>query len=310
MRPLIAILGPTATGKTSLGLRIGEELDGEIINADALQVYRGLEIGTDKPSLEMRATLPHHLVDILDPEEVYSAGEFVRRARPLIDEIRQRDRAPILVGGSGLYLRALLEGLSPIPPSNPDTRRLLEERCADEGIAALYEELVTVDPDTARRLAPRDRQRILRALEVASSSGRPLSSWIRQRPLGAEPLKAIKIGLTVPRTILYDRISSRVEDMVRRGWVDEVAAILHQGVDPLVPAFQAIGYRQIVRHVQGGWSLQAAMEDTIRATRRYAKRQMTWFRKEKDVRWIPASDLEAELPDLFEQLNSGGSVAR
>ncbi|MEM7582662.1 MAG: tRNA (adenosine(37)-N6)-dimethylallyltransferase MiaA [Acidobacteriota bacterium] len=310
MRPLIAILGPTATGKSSLGLRIGEEIDGEIINADALQVYRELEIGTDKPSEAMRAALPHHLVDILDPEELYSAGEFVRRARPLIDEIRDRGRAPILVGGSGLYLRALLEGLSPMPPSDPETRTMLEERLAREGLEVLYCELLQVDPDTARRLAPRDRQRILRALEVAVSSGRPLSSWIRQRPLGTKPLEAVKIGLTLPRTILYDRISSRVEDMVRRGWVDEVAAILQRGVDPQVPAFQAIGYRQIVRHVQGGWSLRAAMDDTVRATRRYAKRQMTWFRKEKDVRWIPASEIEAELPHLFEQLNRGGSVAR
>ncbi len=310
MRPLIAVLGPTATGKTALGMRLAGELDGEIINADALQVYRRLEIGTDKPSLEMRRAVPHHLVDILDPEEPYSAGEFARRARLLIDDIQNRGRTPILVGGSGLYLRALLEGLSPIPQSDPEVRAALERRCAQDGLAALYEELQTVDPETARRLAPRDRQRILRALEVAQSSGRKLSSWIRQRPLGGKPLAAVKLGLTLPRSILYDRISARVSDMLERGWVEEVKTLLKTGVDPDVPAFQAIGYRQIVRHVQGDWSLRAAMEDTIRATRRYAKRQTTWFRKEPDVRWISASDPEPGMEAWLRQFKRGGSVAR
>ena len=310
MKPLIAVLGPTATGKTDLSLRLAAELDGEIINADALQVYRGLDIGTAKPSPGERAAAPHHLIDILDPEEVYSAGDFVRRARPLIEEIRQRGRTPIVVGGSGLYLRALLEGLSPIPPSDPGVRRELEERCAIDGLPALYEELRAVDPDTAGRLAPRDRQRILRALEVAISSGRPLASWIRRQPLGGDRLSAVKLGLTLPRSILYDRIAERVEAMIRRGWVGEVAALLRRGVDSGAPAFQAIGYRQIVRHVEGGWSLQAAVEDTIRATRRYAKRQMTWFRKEKDLRWVEASDLEQGATSLLRKLKLGGAVAR
>ncbi len=310
MEPLIAVLGPTAAGKTGFGMRLAQELGGEIINADALQVYRDLEIGTDKPPPELRRAVPHHLVDILDPEEPYSAGEFARRARPVIDEIRQRGRTAILVGGSGLYLRALLDGLSPIPQSDRQVRLALDERCAREGLPALYEELGEVDPITAGRLAPGDRQRVLRALEVAASSGRPLSSWIRQQPLGARPLDAVKLGLTLPRSILYDRIAARVADMIERGWVEEVATMLQAGVNPDVPAFQAIGYRQIVRHVQGGWSLQAALEDTIRATRRYAKRQMTWFRKEQNVRWIPASDLEQSTQSLLRQLNLGGSVAR
>ena len=310
MRPLIAILGPTASGKTEFGMRLGEALDGEIVNADALQVYRGLDIGTAKPSADLRAALPHHLIDILDPEEPYSAGEFVRRALPLIEEIRGRGRAPILVGGSGLYLRALLEGLSPIPASDPATRARLEERFAREGLATLYDELREIDPGTARRLAPRDRQRILRALEVAVSSGRPLSHWISQKPLGATPLRAVKLGLTSPRGILYDRIADRVREMIGQGWVEEVVALLERGVDPAVPAFQAIGYRQIIRHVQGEWSLEAATEDTIRATRRYAKRQMTWFRRERDVRWMAASEWVRHLPSLLEKLNRGGAVAR
>ncbi len=310
MQPLIAVLGPTATGKTDLGMRLAGELGGEIINADALQVYRRLEIGTAKPSLEQRRAVRHHLIDVLDPEEPYSAGEFARRARPLITDVRRRDCTPILVGGSGLYLRAVLEGLSPIPPSDPQVRAALDRRCAQEGLAVLYDELRSVDPDTARRLAAGDRQRILRALEVAQSSGRKLSSWIRQQPLGGKPLAAVKLGLTLPRSILYDRISARVEDMLERGWVDEVKTLLQTGVDPGVPAFQAIGYRQIVRHVQGDWSLRAAMEDTIRATRRYAKRQTTWFRKETDVRWFSASDPEQGMRVWLRQFKRGGSVAR
>ncbi len=309
MRPLIVVLGPTASGKTGLGIRLARELDGEIINADALQVYRDLEIGTDKPTREQRQAVPHHLVDVLDPEQPYSAGEFARRARPLIDNIRGRGRAPIVVGGSGLYLRALLDGLSPIPASDPEVRRALDERCAREGLAVLYEELRRADPETAERLAPRDRQRVLRALEVAESSGRPLSSWLRQRPR-ERPLAAVKLGLTLPRSILYDRIAARVADMIERGWVDEVATMLQAGVKPDVPAFQAIGYRQMVRHVRDGWSLQAAMEDTIRATRRYAKRQLTWFRRERGVQWIPASDLERGMRSLLRQFKRGGAVAR
>jgi tRNA dimethylallyltransferase len=309
MQPLIAV-GPTATGKTSLGIRLAQELDGEIINADALQVYRGLEIGTDKPPLELRRAVPHHLIDILDPEEPYSAGEFSRRARPLIDDIRQRRRTPILVGGSGLYLRAVIEGLSPMPQTDPEIREELEARCAREGLAALHEELRAVDPATARRLATGDRQRILRALEVARSSGRPLSAWIAEQPQGAERLDAVKLGLTLPRSILYDRIASRVTDMLERGWVAEVKALLQTGTDPRCPAFQAIGYRQLTRHVQGGWSLQAATDDIIRATRRYAKRQMTWFRKEEQVRWIPAADPERGMQSWLRQFKGGGSVAR
>ena len=308
--PLIAVIGPTATGKTHLGVRLAQELDGEIINADALQVYRRLEIGTDKPPLELRRAVPHHLIDILDPEEPYSAGEFSRRARPLIAEIRARGRTPILVGGSGLYLRAVLEGLSPIPQTEPEVREALEARCRSEGLVSLYQELLKVDPSTARRLAPGDRQRILRALEVVRSSGRPLSDWIADRPLGGERLNAVKLGLTLPRSILYDRIASRVTDMLERGWVEEVKALLQGGVDPGSPAFQAIGYRQLARHVQGGWSLQAAGDDTIRATRRYAKRQMTWFRREERVRWIPATESERGMQSWLREFKGGGSVAR
>jgi len=302
---MISIVGTTATGKTALGMELARELGGEIINADALQVYRGFDIGTDKPPIELRREIPHHLIDILDPEERYSAGEFVRRAETAMEEIRARGRWPIVVGGSGLYQRALLEGISPIPPGDEEIRAELEGRLEAEGLEALHAELARIDPETAERLPKSDRQRILRALEVAAATGEPLSEWLRRQPFGVQRRPAIRIGLTLPRSILYDRVAARVEQMVRRGWVDEVATILTQGVDTGCPAFQAIGYRQIARHVTGEWSLEAATIDTIRATRRYAKRQTTWFRKERGVRWISAMELPESLPSLLRELRSG-----
>lgn len=307
MRRLVAVMGATATGKSDLALGLARKLDGEIVNADALQVYRGLEIGTAKPNAAMRREIPHHLINILEPHQTFSAGEFVRRARAAIAKIRRRGRSPILVGGSGLYLRALLEGLSPLPESDPEAREMFERRLAGEGLPALYQELCQVDPETAERLAPRDCQRILRALEVAHTSGRPLSQWIRSRPMGESPLEATRIGLTMPRSILYDRITARAREMVRRGWVAEVKGLLSRGVESGVPAFQAIGYRQIVRHVLGEWSLESALEDTIRATRRYAKRQETWFRKEKGIRWLSALDPAEALAGLLRELDAAGA---
>jgi tRNA dimethylallyltransferase len=309
MSRLLAIVGPTAVGKSGLALRLARELDAEIVNADALQVYRGLDVGTAKPTPEERALVPHHMVDVLDPEERCSAGEYARRAREVVRDVQERGKLAIVVGGSGLYLRALLDGLSPLPRSAPEVRRRLEERLREEGLPALYGELREVDPETAERLAPGDRQRILRALEVALGSGRTLSSWIRSQPPGQAPLPAVRWGLTMPRDILYDRIAGRVQRMVERGWVDEVERLLTRGIDPRAPAFQAIGYRQLVRHVLGEWELEAALDDTIRATRRYAKRQATWFRKEKGVRWIsapkrPEAGWESVVPSLLDDLVS------
>lgn len=289
-------------------MRLAEELDGEIINADALQVYRGFDIGTAKPSAQMQRAIPHHLIDILDPSERFSAGEFARRARIAIAEIDARGRTAIVVGGSGLYLRALLQGMSPIPASDPTIRAALADRLEREGLPALHAELRRLDPETAGRLATGDRQRILRALEVVLSSCRPLSSWIRGQPFGEQSLPALRIGLTLPRSILYDRIAGRVRDMVERGWLEEVITLLDQGVEPSSPAFQAIGYRQLVRHVEEKWSLEAALEDTIRATRRYAKRQMTWFRKEIGIRWVSALRVAGAIPSLLQDLKSAGGT--
>lgn len=306
MPPTVVILGPTATGKSALGLRLAEELGGEIVNADALQVYRGLDIGTAKPTAEERRRVPHHLVDVLDPAERYSAGEFARRARAAVAEIEERGRVPLVVGGSGLYLRALLEGISPVPRGDPAVRAALRRRLEVEGLPALTAELARRDPETAGRLAPGDTQRVLRALEVMEVSGRPLSAWIASQPFGRQRLPAVRVGLTLPRSILYDHISDRVLQMVERGWVDEVEGLLAGGCDPDLPAFQAIGYRQIVRHVAGEWSLERAVDETVRATRRFAKRQLTWFRREAEVTWFDASRLGGRFSEVFKFFERSG----
>lgn len=291
--PIVAVVGPTATGKSSLSMRVAEELPegGEIVNADALQVYRGLDIGTAKASESDRRRIPHHLVDVLDPAERYSAGEFARRAHAAIRAIRGRGRRPLVVGGSGLYLRALLEGISPVPAGDPEVRSRLRAREQEEGLEALYQELRHVDPATAARLPPGDRQRILRALEVEQVSGLPLSGWIERRPYGEERLDAVRVGLTLPRRLLYDAIEQRVARMMKCGWVDEVETLLRRGLSPEDPAFQAIGYRQIGRYLSDECSLEEAIEETVRATRRYAKRQLTWFRKEAGICWFDAREV-------------------
>jgi len=291
--PLVALVGATATGKSALGLALAAALDGEIVNADALQVYRGFDLGTAKPTREEQARVRHHLLDILEPQQRFSAGEFARRAAAAIADIRGRGRLPIVVGGSGFYLRALLEGIAPLPAADPAIRAALRQRLTAAGPEALAAELRSLDPETAARLSPRDTQRVLRALEVVHTTGRPLPRWIAEQPFGRARVAATRVGLTLPRAVLYDRIGVRVRGMRERGLAAEVEGLLASGLDPGLPAFQAIGYRQFARHARGEWTLERAVEETIRATRRFAKRQETWFRKEPGVTWFDARDEEA-----------------
>ena len=295
MSPILAIIGPTAVGKTNVGLQLASRLDGEIVSADSLQAYRGFDIGTAKPTPEERRLVRHHLIDILDASEDFSAGAFARRARVAISEVEQRRKLPIIVGGSGFYLRALLSGLSEIPAVQPGIREELRQRLEQRGLGELAAELQKVDPTTAERLRPGDTQRVLRALEVAISTGRPLSAWHSDPPAVESALEAVRIGLTLERSLLYDRIAHRVHRMIEAGWVGEVEELLSRGVSPHDPAFQAIGYRELAAHLAGEVSLEEAIEETIRATRRFAKRQLTWFRKERDIHWFAAEDLEAAI---------------
>lgn len=297
MSRVLALVGATASGKSAVALAVARATGAEIVNADALQVYRGLDIGTAKPSRQERAEVRHHLVDVLDPRERFSAGEFARRARAALAEIAARRRPAIVVGGSGLYLRALWGGLAPIPAVDPEIRSALAARLAAEGLPALREELVRHDAATAARLGENDSQRIVRALAVALSTGRPLTAWHAEAP-PPERLAMRKIGLTLPRAVLYDRIAARVQQMVDRGWPAEVRRLLDAGVPRDAPGLQAIGYSDWIRHFDGETDLRETVEAVVRATRRYAKRQETWFRREPGIEWHDASTPETAVDAL------------
>jgi tRNA dimethylallyltransferase len=267
-------------------MELATRFGGEIVNADALQVYRGLDIGTAKPSREERERIPHHLIDILEPEERYSAGAFARQARDVLAKVAGRGERAWLVGGSGFYLQALLEGLHDLPRVPEAVRAELRRTLETEGLSALRRELEAVDPASATRIDAGDTQRTLRALEVARWTGKPLSQWLRRPAPESKQVRALKIGLTLPRGILYDEIVARIRRMIEAGWLAEVEGLLARGVSTSCPAFQAIGYRQLVGHLEGTSTLDGAIEEIERETRRYAKRQMTWFRRMADVHWI------------------------
>jgi tRNA dimethylallyltransferase len=300
----LAVVGPTCTGKSALALALARRYGGELVNADALQVYRGLDRGTAKPDAAARAAVPHHLIDILDPRQRFSAGEFARRGRVVLENIAARGRLPIVVGGSGFYLRALFNGLAEVPPVPAEVRDAVRRRLDDQGIGALRAELERRDPELAARLDPLDRQRLLRGLEVLEATGRALSSWQRDSPRSEVP--ALFIGLTLPRTLLYDRIATRAYAMLDGGWLDEIRELLRGGVPESAPAFQALGYRQLLRHLQGSCTLEQAMEETLRATRRYAKRQETWFKGERVAAWFRSPDTERLEHDVIEFLSLQG----
>ena len=302
MTKILVIVGPTAVGKSALAMEMAERLDGEIINADALQVYRGLEIGTAKPSLADRQRVPHHLVDILDPTESYSAADFARRAHQAIVEIEARNRLPIVVGGSGLYIRALLEGLSPIPAIDPAIRRWQNRELERNGLASGRRALLLHDLDLAERLPLGDTQRTLRGVEVALATGHPLSWWQTLARVQERPLNSVVVGLTLQREFLYDRIAERVSRMLDLGWVQEVQNLLDAGLEPCVPAFQAIGYRQLAHYLVGGGGLKEAREEIIVTTRRFAKRQLTWFRRQSKITWISDGVSEVDRARIAELL--------
>ncbi len=286
--PLLAIVGPTGIGKTALAVLLSREVSMEVVSADSRQVYRGMDIGTGKPSREERAAVPHHLIDVVDPAEPYHAARFRQDALKAIEEIRRRGRLPVIVGGTGLYIRALLRGLSPAPPADPEFRAALHRRADAEGTPALHEKLRRVDPKSAARIGPHDLIRITRALEVFHLTGRPLSS-LHDWGKADLPFRLLMVGLTMDRSRFYRRLELRCQEMIDRGLVGEVKTLLDRGADPGYPAIQGIGYRHMVSHLEGKWSLPEALRIMQRDTKRYAKRQWTWFRREP-VQWLDVGD--------------------
>ena len=306
---VLVVVGPTAVGKSAFALCACEQFLGELVSADSMQVYRGLETATSKPGAEERARVPHHGIDLADPGQDFSMGDFVRSAERSIDGIHARGRLPVLVGGTGLYVRGLLRGVAEAPRRSPRLRARLDALAARRGVPWLHRMLRRVDPHTASRLPVRDRQRIARALEVFFSARRPLSSLIGASPFGEDRYDAIKIGLDMRRDELHRRIDARVDGFFAAGLVDEVKSLLASGCPPSANALKALGYREVLSFLQGETTLEEAITLTRRNTRRYAKRQSTWFRKEPGVVWL---EIDPRSPERFEAAleHAGREIAR
>lgn len=290
---LVIILGPTAVGKSRIALRLAHVFDAEIINCDSMQVYRKFDIGTDKLTEDMREGIVHHLIDIVDPREQFTAAAFTVKALEAIRLILARDHLPLIAGGTGLYFKALLDGLFPEGRKDPSIRRALEEEAQTQGLESLWERLRAVDPDYAKTIGPRDRVRIIRALEVYMATKKSLSEHFRNTRSPVKDFKILKIGLELEREELYSRIERRVDRMFERGLVEEVQALIRSGLAPNSPPFRALGYKHVLEYLEGKTSLEEAVSRAKRDTRRYAKRQMTWFRKMQGIRWFSAWDFGA-----------------
>jgi tRNA dimethylallyltransferase len=284
LRPVIAVVGPTATGKSELSLTLARTLDGEVVNADSMQLYEGMDIGTAKLTEAERAGVPHHLLDIWPVTQTASAAEYQVLARRVIDDIRDRGRIPILVGGSGLYVRAAIDKLQ-FPGTDPELRVGLERELDRVGTAVMHARLAALDPAAAAAILPGNGRRIVRALEVIELSGRPFSATL---PGYESVYEVIQLGLAMPRPELDRRIADRVDRMRQLGLVEEVRRLERAGLRDGFTASRALGYAQVLRFLAGDWTEDAAFEHTIAATRRFVRRQESWFRRDPRVSWIPA----------------------
>jgi len=293
--PAIFLMGPTASGKTELAVQLAQKLDTEIISVDSVLVYKGMDIGTAKPTQEERAGIPHHLIDILDPAESYSTGSFRTSALQLMADISNRGKIPVLVGGTMLYFNALFKGLAELPEANPAIRKQLDEELALYGNQAMHERLKVIDPESAIRIHPNDPQRTQRALEVYQLSGKPISQFFRETQAKPIPYRKIKCILwPEDRKALHEKIAKRFNLMVKSGLIDEVSALYQRGdLSEDLPAIRAVGYRQTWMYLQGKYDQEMMVEKGIIATRQLAKRQFTWLRQETD--FIQFNSLEAGL---------------
>jgi tRNA dimethylallyltransferase len=284
--PLLVIVGPTASGKSALGVWLAEHLNGEVIACDSTQLYRKFDIGTAKPMKEERRGVPHHLLDVLDGHQESTAGGYRELAEQVLNDLHLRRKLPIFTVGTGLYLRALLEGLADVPQRSEELRERLRAGALEHEPGYLHRMLNKLDPESAGKIAPADEQKLIRAVEVCLLTKRPISEVHRT---GRKPLygwRAIKIGLMPAREALYERVHARTDAMLERGWLDEVRSLVQSGMPENAKAFDFIGYRELRKVLRGEMKLDEARASIQQATRRYAKRQMTWFRREKGVCWL------------------------
>ncbi len=301
---IIVLIGPTAVGKTRLSLAIAEQFLCEIINMDSMQIYRHMDIGTAKPTEAERACVPHHLIDFIDPAEDYHVARYVDDANRVMDAISGRSRFPMLVGGTGLYLKGLVEGLFEIPPIASEIREQVKRDLHDRGNQKTYLELQQIDPESAARIHPNDSRRISRAIEIYRATGVAWSVHLKkqkeQAVRKASDLDIFKIGLTRNREILYERINERTRIMIEQGLIEEVKKLLAMGYGVELNSMQSIGYRHMVNYIQGRWGREEAIDLLARDTRRYAKRQYTWFRRDRDIHWFEPEQ-QSEIFTLVKQ---------
>ena len=289
---IVVVCGPTASGKSELALRLAKELDGEIVNADSMQIYRGLDIGTAKPSPDQQAAVRHHLIDVADPDQLYSAADYADAADKAIRDIISRGKRVIVAGGTGLYIRALVNGLADLPSGGGDYRKDLQLEAERIGNDAMLEKLRCIDPVIAADLHPNNLVRIIRALEVYLMTGVPLSRYQKEHGFSANRYNACQVGITVDRQLLYDRIDVRVEQMMAAGLLAEVEGLLAAGYGRDLKSMRSIGYKEAAAHLNGELSGEEAVRLIKRDTRHYAKRQRTWFKADKNIMWF-------EYPEKF-----------
>ncbi len=297
LEKLLIIVGPTASGKSKLAIFLAGPCDGEIISVDSIQVYRGLNRGTAKPSKQILKKVNHHLIDISDPSQEFSLGDFVRKAERVIQDMFGKKKRPILVGGTGLYLRGLLKGVFRAPGRDEDFRKSLKEIADERGWPHLHDILSQIDWECAQKITQNDSQRIMRALELYHKTDRRMSDFIKHEGFGEDRYKSIKIGINTDRKVLYQKIEKRVDRFFQGGLVEEVKNLLDSGISPHSNALKALGYKEVILYLKGEISYEEAISLIKRNTRRYAKRQLTWFRKEEGVQWFRFKNDVSEIFD-------------
>jgi|SRR3989338_6363724 len=306
MKPkLLVILGPTGTGKSEVAIDVALQVDGEVINADSQLVYRHMDIGTAKPPASVRQKVAHHLIDVVDPDGEFNAALYRELALKVIQDITARRKKAIVCGGTGLYMRALTQGLFVGPAKNPEVRKRLEEEARERGSDFLYQRLRQVDPDATDRIHPNDRYRIIRALEVFELTGKGISRWQKEHGFKESAFEVLKIGLNREREELYALINRRCDEMIGRGLVDEVNGLVERGYSLDLPALQSVGYRQTGLYLRGRVALDEAVALMKRDTRHLAKRQLTWFRADKEIRWFHPERDRKQILDSVKEFFTG-----
>ncbi len=289
---IIAVIGPTASGKTEVGLQLARQIDGEIISADSMQVYRLMDIGTAKPSVQMQAEVPHHLIDILNPDDSYNAGQFAEDADQVISELQQHNKPAILLGGTNLYIKALIHGIVHVPEISPKVKQGIQSQLKDKGLSFCYQRLQQLDPLSAQKLHPNDVSRISRALAVVTETGHSILEYQQQHGFNQERYKVLFIGTRWPRDILYQRINQRVLLMIEGGLIDEAESLLWRGYSSDLPSMKSIGYKQAYAFLDDQISQGDMIADIQQKSRHYAKKQLTWYKNSPDVHWLQGNVID------------------